>query len=143
MPSVPDLKAYLARSGFEIYRTKNGEISLAERPRPNLIMDSGVTVIAGDSIKVRVVVRVERREFPGEDDERLFERARALWASAVSRGWVEVAHASREVRDTGDGRQLLDTWFEVTYEHDAADEAEAAEEARFAVGAPKIATHGA
>lgn len=140
MPSVPDLKAHLVRSGFEIYRTKNGEISLAERPRPNLIMDSGVSVLAGDSIKVRVVVRVERRDFPGEDDERLFERARALGALAMTRGWVEVHHAAREMRDAGDGSQLLDTWFEVTFEHDAGDENQAADEARFGLTLPKIAT---
>ena len=140
MPTVPELKAHLVRSGFEIYRTKNGEIFLAERPRPNLIMDAGVSVIAGDVVKVRVVVRVERRDFPGEDDERLFERARALGSLAMTRGWVEVTHAAREVRDTGDGSQLLDTWFEVTFEHTAASEDEAAAEARFGLSVDKVAS---
>lgn len=140
MPTVPELKAHLVRSGFEIYRTKNGEIFLAERPRPNLIMDAGVSIIAAETIKVRVVVRVERRDFPGEDDERLFERARALGAHAMTRGWVEVHHAAREVRDTGDGSQLLDTWFEVTFEHEAGNEVDASEEARFGLSIDKVAS---
>ncbi len=140
MPSVTELKAHLVRSGFEIYRTKNGEISLAERPRANLIMDSGVSVTVGDVLKVRVVVRVERHDFPGESDERLFERARALGEPATTRGWVEAQHSSREVRDTGDGRQLLDTWLEVTFERAVSDADEAADEARFGLELPKVAT---
>jgi hypothetical protein len=39
------LKRALVEAGFEVFRTRGDEIVLAERPRENLIMDSGVQAV--------------------------------------------------------------------------------------------------
>ena len=54
-------KKVLIDAGFEVFRTRGEEIVIAERPRENLIMDSGVRLRLGDAsdpaLEVRVVLR--------------------------------------------------------------------------------------
>lgn len=120
MPEPPSstaarLKKALVDAGFEVFRTRGEEIVLAERPRENLIMDSGVRLCFGDPFEVRIVLRVQKADFPNEDDGHLFERVRKLAAPAESDGFVEVSTAVTPVRDPSDSERTLDTFYEITY----------------------------
>ena len=72
------MKRALIEAGFEVFRTRNEEIVLAERPRENLIMDSGVRLRLAASLEVRVVLRAQKADFPNEEEGRIFERVRKL-----------------------------------------------------------------
>jgi predicted nucleotide-binding protein len=138
-PSVQELKKALQRAGFEVYRTRGDDVHLAERPRENLIMEAGVSVGTGESMRVRFVVRAQRADFQGEDDGRLFERARAQAAPATARGYAESATSVRSMLDPGDATHVLDTWFEVAFEKPIESVDEAIEEVRFALSLDKAA----
>ncbi|HEY8086635.1 MAG TPA: hypothetical protein VIF09_02290, partial [Polyangiaceae bacterium] len=86
--STPRLKKALLDAGFEVFRTRGEEIVLAERPRENLIMDSGVRLrLSGDSsLEIRIVLRAQKADFPNEDEGHLFDRVRQLAAPALSGG---------------------------------------------------------
>ncbi len=120
MPETPSntaagLKKALVDAGFEVFRTRPDEIVLAERPRENLIMDSGVRLCFGDPFEVRIVFRAQKADFPNEDDGRLFERVRRLAEPAESDDFVEVAKSVTPVPDPSDGQHTLDTFYEITY----------------------------
>ena len=141
MPPVPvvDLKRALVAAGFEVYRTRGAEVQLADRVRDNLIMDSRVSVVAAEPLVVRLTVRAQRGDFPGDTSGMLFDRARALAAGAVARGFAETVAVATPIIDPGDAEHTLDTWYEVTFEATAADVAAALIEARFAFGVEKAA----
>ena len=61
--NAPQIKRVLIDAGFEVFRTRGEEIVLAERPRENLIMDSGVRLRLGEPLEVRVVFRAQRARF--------------------------------------------------------------------------------
>ncbi len=83
-PTPSELKKLLSNAGFEIYRTAGDRVELADRVRDNLIMDSGVSVLAaGGELVVRFITRAQASEFTGESEEQLFERARLMGAGAV------------------------------------------------------------
>lgn len=105
----------LIEAGFEVFRTRGDEVLLAERPRENLIMDSGVRLRLGDPLEVRIVLRAQKADYPNEDDAALFDRVRKLGAAAVSGGFVELATAVNPVTDPGDADRTLDTFYEITY----------------------------
>ena len=91
MPSTPQsLKKSLVADGFEVYRTSPSLIILADRVRDNLLMDSGVAVVHGDPLVVRITLRARAAEFPGDGEQTLFERARALAEPMKERGYAEV-----------------------------------------------------
>lgn len=48
LTSVAGIRKELAAAGLEVFRSKGDEIALAERPRENLIMDSGVVLRVGN-----------------------------------------------------------------------------------------------
>ncbi len=118
-------------------RTSGDEIVLAERPRENLIMDSGVRIRAGEPLEVRIVLRVQKTDFPNEDDGRLFERVRVLAGPALADGFAEISTAVTPVNDPGDVARTLDTFYEVTYAKQAAGLSDAIVELKFALSLEK------
>jgi hypothetical protein len=140
MPGPPSvLKKALIAEGFEIYRTAPNQVTLADRVRDNLLMDSGVAVVQADALAVRVTLRAQASNFPGESADGLLGRARALSAALVSRGYSEVGSETVPVRDPSDRTRTLDTWYEVSYELPVAEDAALYDELRFALGLPKNA----
>src|SRR5260221_4661156 len=84
------IKKALIEAGFEVFRTRNEEIVLAERPRENLIMDSGVRLRLAASFEVRIVLRAQKADFPNEEEPRIFERLRKLADHALAAGFPQV-----------------------------------------------------
>ncbi|HEY3493522.1 MAG TPA: hypothetical protein VGK73_02505 [Polyangiaceae bacterium] len=143
MPSPPSaLKKSLVQEGFEIYRTSPSLILLADRVRDNLLMDAGVAVVDGTPLAVRVVLRAQATDFPGEAPESLFARARALGDTIRQKGYQELRAEAVPVRDPSDRSRTLDTWYEVSYELSVADEPSLFAELRFALGVRKTAERG-
>lgn len=133
------IKKALIEAGFEVFRTRTEEIVLAERPRENLIMDSGVRLRLAASLEVRVVFRAQKADFPNEEDARLFERVRTLAGNAVAAGFAEVSTAVTRIADPGDSERTLDTFYEITYAKPVGALAEAISELKFALGLEKRA----
>jgi hypothetical protein len=118
-PSPLELKRILQSRGFEIYRTTQHELVLADRVRDNLLMDSGVAVKLSPALAVRLVVRAEAMQFPGERAEELLSRARELGRAALE--YREVDTRVVPIRDPGDATRTLDTWYEVWMERPVQD----------------------
>jgi len=138
-PTPSKLKKILIQQGFEVYRTLGDRILLADRVRDNLIMDSGVSAVAAPELAVQLVVRTQAHDFPGESEEKLFDRARRLAHKSMERGYVEVETAVVPIHDPGDRTRTLDIWHEVTFQRGVADLAELYEELRYAMGVEKSA----
>jgi hypothetical protein len=138
-PTAARIKRALTDAGFEVFRTRGEEIVLAERPRENLIMDSGVRLRVGATFEVRVVLRSQKADFPNEDEALLFERVRKLAAPVLSGGYSEMATSVTPVTDPGDEARTLDTFYEITYSKPAAALDDALVELRFALGLEKRA----
>lgn len=119
-PSIQELKKAVLNTGLEVYRTRGSELQLAERPRDNLIMDAGVALLTGETLRVRFVVRAQKADFQGEDDEALFARAASLGSGTLARGFAPVERRARALPDPGDPARTLDTWFEVVFERPVA-----------------------
>lgn len=137
--TVIEIKKALVGDGLEIYRTRAAEVQLADRVRDNLILDSGVSVAAGDRLTVRFVVRAQRSDFPHDRPEFLFDQARILAATALARGWAEARSQVTAVTDPVDPSRTLDTWYELVFEKLVDTVDEATREARFALALEKYA----
>jgi hypothetical protein len=133
------IKKVLLEAGFEVFRTRGEEIVLAERPRENLIMDSGVRLRLSEPFEVRIVLRAQKADFPNEDEPHLFDRVRKLAAPAVTDGFAEVATTITRVADPGDSERTLDTFYEITYSKPARALDDALVELKFALGLEKRA----
>lgn len=133
------LKKVLVEAGFEVFRTKGDEIVLAERPRENLIMDSGVRLRVGDPLEVRLVLRAQKADFPNEDEHHLFDRVRRLAEGALAEGFAEVTTSVTRVSDPGDQDRTLDTFYEITFAKHTASVGDALAELKFALGLEKRA----
>ena len=131
------LKTSLMEAGLEIYRSQGTIIHLAERPRPNLILDSGVAVVHGDGLRARIVFCAASSQFAGEPAEALFARARSLAASAETRGYEEIGAGASPVPSPSDPELVLDTHYEVAYERAVADRDELLAELRIALSEPR------
>lgn len=127
------LKKALIAAGFEVFRTLGEDVVLADRVRENLIMDSGVRLRSGSAMAVKVVLRAQRADFPGDDEPALFDRVRALAEPAIARGFNEIAAAATRVTDPADQERTLDTFYEVTFAKEVAGLDAAVGELRFAL----------
>jgi hypothetical protein len=132
-----EIRKALLAAGFELYRTQGDQVHVADRVRDNLIMDSGVAVSTG--LTVKFVVRSQRSDFPNDATAKLFERARSLAASAIARGYVETATVTSPMHDPVDPSRTLDTWYEVSFEKSVTTLDEAMAEVGFALGIEKAA----
>jgi hypothetical protein len=135
--TAPEIKGALIAAGFEVYRTLGDEVQVADRVRDNLIMDSGVSIHGGDTLRVQIVVRAQRCDFPSDPVLALFDRARALCAGAVARGFAETGTRASPMYDPTDASRTLDTWYEVAFEKAVETLSDAIEEVRFAVTVEK------
>ena len=145
------LKRALVEAGFTVFRTLPYEVVLAERVRENLIMDSGVRLRSAPSpmtgqemgpgmgLEVRVVLRAQRGDFPGEDESHVFARVRALAAAALPNGFKEVAQSTSHVTDPSDATRTLDTFYEVTLGKEVPNLDAALESVRFAFALDRVA----
>lgn len=118
-----ELKKHLTAEGFQIFRTLGSHVLLAERVRDNLVMDSGIAVVCGASLSVRVTFKAHARDFPKESEETLFERARVLVVGGLD-GYREVEKAVVPISDPGTPETQIDTCYEVTFERSAISVAE-------------------
>lgn len=134
----PQLKKALTEAGFLVFRTQGDDVTLAERVRENLIMDSGVRVRVTDPLQVRIVLKAQRADFPTEEDSRLFELVRKLAEPATRAGFTEVGHAAVPVTDPSDKAKTLETFYEVVLSKDAAGLEDALESVRFAMTLEKM-----
>lgn len=133
------IKKALIEAGFEVFRSRSEEIVLAERPRENLIMDSGVRLRLASALEVRVVLRAQKADFPNEEETRLFDRVRKLAERVLAAGFAEVTTAVTRVADPGDPERTLDTFYEITYAKSADALADALAELKFAMALEKRA----
>jgi hypothetical protein len=129
----------LIEAGFEVFRTRGDEVVLAERPRENLIMDSGVRLRLSEPLEVRIVLRAQKADYPNDDDALLFDRVRKLGAAAISDGFAEVGTSVAPVTDPGDAGRTLDTFYEITYAKAAATIEQALVVLKFAITLEKRA----
>jgi hypothetical protein len=116
-----ELKKVLVQKGFQVFRTIGSQVILAERVRDNLVMDSGVSVVSGKELAVRVTVKAQASDFPREDESQLLARARDLQAAFGSGGFEEVETAVVPITDPGEPERQIDTCYEVTFERAGVD----------------------
>ena len=133
------MKKALVEAGFEVFRTRGEEIVLAERPRENLIMDSGVRLKTTPPLQVRVILRAQKADYPNEDEAHLFDRVRKLAEPALSGGFAESQTTVSKVNDPGDAERTLDTFYEILYVKDASSFEAAITELKFALALEKRA----
>lgn len=137
--SPTELKKALQAQGFEIYRTTPTQVMLADRVRDNLLMDSAVAVGIADEFTVLVTVRAQSSDFPGEGESALYGRARRCAEAVQQRGFREIGTQVVPVHDPGDRSRILDTWYEVRFERNAADLEHVIAEIRAALALEKCA----
>lgn len=139
-PTPQQLKKALVAGGFEVFRTLPEEVVLAERVRENLILDSGVRVGPhGDDgqVRVRVVLRAQRTDFPADEDDTLFDRVRKLAEPATAEGFAEVSTNLNTVKDPADPERTLDTFYEVLLAREVATFEDAIPVLKFALSLEK------
>jgi hypothetical protein len=119
-----ELKRRLRAEGFEIYRTREGRVSLAERVRDNLILDSGIAVGPLDSpherwnasegeFDIHVTVRAQASHFPRATPDAVAARANELAEGLTDQGYQRESNRISGLPDPGDPKRILDTSYEV------------------------------
>jgi hypothetical protein len=133
------LKKALIAGGFEVFRTLSEEVVLAERVRENLILDSGVRVGPLDDgrMRVRLVLRAQRADFPSDEESDLFERVRKLAEPALADGFAEVSTNVNAVKDPADPERTLDTFYELFLAREVATLEDAMPVLKFALSLEK------
>lgn len=133
---IKELKRALQSEGLEVFRTRGDEVHLAERQNVQL-MEAGVRVRGGASPSVTVVTRAQRNDAPSLPDDALLALVRERAAALRAAGYAETQSGTREIRSVSDPGQLLDVWYEVTWERAVSSLAEAVAEARRAMSAER------
>jgi len=138
-PTPQQLKKALVASGFEVFRTLPEEVVLAERVRENLILDSGVRLgpLGDGRVRVRVVLRAQRADFPSDEESSLFDRVRKLAEPALANGFSEVSTAVTAVKDPADPERTLDTFYELFLAREAPTMDDAVPILKFALSLEK------
>jgi hypothetical protein len=138
-PTPQQLKKALIAGGFEVFRTRPEEVVLAERVRENLILDSGVRVgpLGDGGVRVRLVLRAQRTDFPSDEDNALFDRVRKLAEPAIAEGFAEVSTNLNAVKDPADPERTLDTFYEVFLSREVATLEDAMPVLKFALSLEK------
>lgn len=136
MATLRDIKAALRAEGIEVYLTKEDAIHIAERPRENLIMDSGVRLFA--DLRVGFYARSEASSFPGLEAEQMYDRVRRQLAPAGEHGFAEVRHFVNDIEAPSDATKILDRWFEIFYVRECNSLDEALQLVRTAIGFNKV-----
>lgn len=138
-PTPQQLKKALIAGGFEVFRTLPEEVVLAERVRENLILDSGVRVgpLEDGGLRVRLVLRAQRTDFPSDEDNTLFDRVRKLAEPAIAEGFAEVSTNLNAVKDPADPERTLDTFYEVFLSREVATLEDAMPVLKFALSLEK------
>ncbi len=134
-----ELKKLLIEHGFEVYRTIGTRVLLAERVRDNLIMDSNVSALTGESLVARLTVRAQQADFHGDSESELFARAADVAKPAIERGYREVDRTIVPIVDPGDRSRTLDTWYEISLERPVETVAELVEHLQFLFKLEKVA----
>lgn len=134
-----ELKKALIESGFEVYRTLGNRVLLAERVRDNLIMDSNVSVVTGETLAARVSVRAQHADFHADTESQMFVRALEVARPALDREYKEVDRTIVPIVDPSDSSRTLDTWYEVSVERPVQGLGELLEELRFLLKLEKVA----
>jgi hypothetical protein len=142
--NAQQLKKALVASGFEVFRTIVEEVVLAERVRENLILDSGVraSALPDGRLRVRILVRAQRTDFPNDDEAGLFARCREFAKPALAEGFAEDATNVNAVKDPADPERTLDTFYELFLARELASLDDAVPVLRYALSLEK-AVHGA
>lgn len=131
------LSEAIVNAGLEIYRAEHPEIRIAERVRMHL-MDSGVTVALGASLRVCLTVRAQRSDFPMASESEQFARVRAALALPTQeRGYAEAQAVARDIVNPADESDVLDVWHELTFEKPVADVAALISEVQWALSVGK------
>jgi hypothetical protein len=131
------LKKALVQAGFEVFRTTSDEVIVAERVRENLILDSGVRLRGGTPLKIRVVLRAQRVDFPTEEEPAIFDRVRKLAEPAIEAGFAEVSEQVHRITDPADAERVLDTFYEIVFSRDAEGVEAAVQGIKFAMSLEK------
>lgn len=116
---------------------------LAERPRENLILDSGVRLgpLEDGRFRVRLVLRAQRADFPNEEEAALFDRVRKLAEPAVADGFAETSTNVNTVNDPADPSRVLDTFYELVLIREVATIEDAVPVLKFALSLEKAVGH--
>jgi hypothetical protein len=144
MLTSSDIKRALRDAGLEVYRAQGNSIHVAERVRENLILDSGIRIVidhgeadeagpASHRLVVTFVAEAPRSQFPSDERDALFERARRLGSRAIGRGFVEDQERVSPVEDPSDAARVLDERFQVAFTKQVGSIEAALEEVRFAL----------
>lgn len=132
MLTSSDIKQALHEAGLEVYRTEGQTVHVAERVRENLILDAGVR-ISTEPLAVTFLAEASKSQFPGEDDDALFERARALGHAALGRGFVEKATRVAPMEDPSHPTLVLDERYQIVFTKRVEGIEAAIAEVRFAL----------
>jgi len=139
-PTAIELKKSLIEQGFEVYRTIGNRVLLAERVRDNLIMDSNVSILTGNSLAARLTVRAQLGDFHADTEAQMFNRALEMAKPAADRGYREVDRTIVPIVDPSDRSRTLDTLYEISVERSVESMVELIEELRFLLKIEKVAT---
>lgn len=137
------LKRLLRAEGFEIYRTRETDVVLAERVRDNLIMDSGVAVIPqanGNSLGIAVVIRAQATHFPGASADHVLAHARGLAEAFESLGYRAAEAQIRELADPSNPGRSLDTSYEIPLTREVDSEEELVDQLKQALALRRSST---